>query len=657
MTQAFDNKRIPRKVEHDKGSQMDTSAKFTSKPELESSGERLSHESRIRSCDITKLAPIREWREGIRQDLGYVPVSNYVRSRFQASIASALSPLAGSNDVAIDDVPPNFAGDFAVRLPALMRADMKLYASESVPKIIDLLNGNREKIGIAKIERKGPYVNITLDRDSFSRAVIEEVRSLSKQYGCSDTFAGKNLMIDFSSPNMGKSLHVGHVGTTLLGAALSNLYEMAGFTVFRVNHLGDWGTPVGFLKIGEEKFGENPEIQSLRSSPAKYYSALYAAATNAAKVDEQVRETAKSKFAALESGDPAMVQFWERVRAESILELETVYKSLGIEFDVYAGEGSYENHVQNIIDEVVKSGLARREDKAVIVDLEHEKLGSLLLNKSDGATTYMARDLAAIKNRTKLFGLDRLVYVVGSEQSLHFKQLFYMADKLGLLPAGGAKHVAIGLMTRNGKKISSREGGAMAFDEFVGGVYQECVTKSAPESAAAEDGQEDSKKIEETARQVSQAAIYFSQLKNVPGKDAEFNIELVTNTKGKSGPSIQYAAVRCRSIMERVGPPQQSLEDLPSSIWSEIDSSSFAVLKRISQFPSVIAHSASDNSAHYLTSYLDDLRSDFTSFIHSVVFRDETGAKLDAYKHILLAGVQVFENGLRAMNSEIPLRM
>jgi arginyl-tRNA synthetase len=566
--------------------------------------------------NIAELQKLPGERDQARRQLGFPPADTYFRNIFRNQIASLINEhclsaigntaLHGA-DIDLGPVPPKFQGDYAVKIPKLMQANMGEYTKSFLPAFCQALEQHGKQIGIIGHQATGPFLNISLQAEDFLKKSLQEIAEKEGSYGLLANYQGKRLCIDFSSPNMGKALHVGHVTTNFLGQAMSNLYEAVGYTVLRMNHLGDWGTPVGLLKVAVEEYSERPEIKALQASPAKYFSALYALINEDAKTRPELRDRARDAFSRLEASDPEMLKFWLDVR-----------------------EAADECELAGVVERVKESGLAREDGKALVLDFEAEKLGTVLVVKSDGTTTYMTRDIAAIKRRKEVFDLTKSVYVVGNEQALHFRQLFHVADKLGLMPKSSCVHIAFGLLTRDGKKISSRAGGALSFEDLCADVREQCMKVAAESLPDAEITEQ-----QKVAAQVARAALYFSQAQNTPGKNAEFKIEEITNTKGKSGPSLQYACVRAQSILRKLGNPSKPIAELDTKAFENLDASLLNLAKVFVELPAMVLACAEQNSAHYLANYLDDLKMSFTTFIHSVVIREAEGDLRDLYLHMV----------------------
>lgn len=551
------------------------------------------------------------------------------------------------NEIQLASVPKGLGFDISIQLRELMK-DMKTYIASQQKDIVHIL---QEETGLNfdQVQTKGPFINIKFKTHSLASKVLGSVIKLGSNYGTSNEFFGKNILVDYSSPNIGKSLHVGHIGTTFLGQIMTNIYKSFGYTTISINHLGDWGTPVGLVKVAEEEFGELPEFKSKREDFGDYYSSLYSEISSAQKGDPSLRERAKKFFLELEADKKEAKDFWKRLCAESIAELQKTYLSFGIFFDCFLGESFYENDLEESIKDVEKLSVANSDGAVLLVDFKDSKFDKVLITKSDGSTTYITRDIAALKKRREIFSLDKTVYVVGTEQNLHFRQLFKIGDLLGYMPFKDCVHIPIGLLTRNGKKISSRDGEALGFKELYSDVLTQCQKRTKESLEAL-----DENALKEVTEKIAQAAMFYSIASITPGKNSEFDIEKITNTKGKSGPSVQYACVRANSILKKVGKSSISnLDGVDNKTLDKIAGFQGLLLK-IADYPVVIENCIKLNTAHFLTVYLEEMVQEFTTFIHAVRIKDTEKPLQDIYLLLVEVSKITLENGLRLLNISVP---
>lgn len=510
----------------------------------------------------------------------------YFLERLRAALATLISEIVGeeisSHEVTLAAVPPNHDGDFALQVPLLMR-DMPRYRGEILPKINNrIFDLSDFKISYAALV--GPFLNFSLSTSSLVATTLHEIEQLGPRYGCTNAQSGKRIIIEYSSPNMGKSLHVGHLGTTLVGQGMANIFEAAGATVFRISHLGDWGTPCGMLEVG--------------------------------------------------------CSMYEK------------YESLDIDFDAFLGEAFYEPYLHHTIQMLREAGIAEQDGEAVVAKLEEGGLGTVLLQKSDGATTYFARDVVALFKRKELFDYDLALYVVGSEQTLHFRQLFAVAQRMGYLKGAECAHLPIGLITRNGSKISSRAGGALGAEELRDAIYTRALSQVTEALGYLEQDQQSL-----IAKQLTNGALFYNQLLASPGKSTDFNLSKILDMKGKSGAYLQYACVRGKGILRKVGYPQLLLEEIDQQVFATIDPSALNMVKLALLLPDIVNQSCDARSPHPLAHYLHLVGQAINHFYQQVKIKDLESPMKDLYLHVLIQTVRALENGLGFLNIQVPDRM
>lgn len=601
--------------------------------------------------EVRELASVIDGEAHSRQ---YPALESYTLGRLKQELSQLFNKVSGlslsSGDISLQAVPPNHKGDYSFQIPSLMKTRMKEYRGEFLPRFAEHLSAISERFTFAK--QVGPFLNFSLAPGFFAQEVLREIEEKNDHYGRSSDWSGKKVLVEYSSPNIGKSLHVGHLGTTLVGQALANLYSSCGASVYRINHLGDWGTPVGMLQVGSALYSEDEDISPLRGKPSSYYSAIYARFGEKAKEDPALRERAKEAFAALERNEEEARIFWEKVRSESTAELDQIYSQLGIQFDGYLGESFYESDLAPTLKQLTEHGLAEQDEEALVVDLDDVKLKRVLLRKSDGATTYFARDVCALIKRKELFDFDLCLYVVGAEQTLHFRQLFELAKRMGKIEPDVCFHIPIGLITQKGAKISSRAGGTLAAEELRDAIIErafEQVSDSFPEEPEEE--------RREIARMLGTGALYYQQLLTTPGKSTEFDLDKILDMRGKSAAYIQYACVRGKSILRKIGLPSVPLSELQSELFAENQEKLAGIVGELALLPEVVANCCEIKSPHPLAHALHRIATELNQFYQRVRIKDLESPEKDLFLHLLLATVQGLENGLALLNIEVPEKM
>ena len=499
------------------------------------------------------------------------------------------------------------------------------------------------------IEAVGPYVNFRVAPAAFARAVLSAVREQGDHFGAQATGRGATVVVDYSSPNIAKRFHVGHLRSTMIGAAICRLYEMLGYKVVRVNHLGDWGTQFGHLLSAWTKWGEEERL-SAGGDPIGYLQELYVRHNQEAKADARLEDEARRWFKKLEDGDPLARSLWQRFRDISLAEFERIYELLGVRFDSYAGESFYEDKMPAAIRLCEEKGVAETgEGGALIVDFKRHgvDLPTVVLRKSDGATVYITRDVAALLYRFETYDPARVIYVHGAPQRDHFQQLFAIIKLLGL-PSERCAFAPFGHVLG----MSTREGTAILLDEVLGraiSLAREEVLKRDPEANDAE--------VERTARAVGVGAVIFADLKNKRTKNIEFDWERLVRFDGETGPYLQYTHARLAAIL-------RNLAELGVEVRAEVDFSlltepeTLAVLRAIEAFPRKIELAARELEPSLVSQHLLDLASALNAFYQKHRVKDAPTPELRAARALLVEATRrVLAIGLRLLGIAAPDKM
>jgi len=481
----------------------------------------------------------------------------------------------------------------------------------------------------------GPYVNVRLVRQPFMARVLADVRAAGDRYGSDDAGRGKTVVIDFSSPNMAKPFHVGHLSSTIIGGSLSNLFAFRGYTVERVNHLGDWGTPVGQQLTAFRRWGDPA---ALDAHPIAHMVSLYQRFHREKEEHPELEDEAREWFRRLETGDAEARAFWERIRAVSIAELERAYARLGVHFDHYHGEAFYEGMLDGVIRLAEARGVTQVSEGALIIPLDAKGIKTpLILRKSDGATIYATRDLAAAIWRAQTYGFDRNVYVVARDQELHFEQLFAALALLGFDWASRCVHVKFGHV----HGMSTRKGGAILLDELLDAAADK-VREVIRANQEALFGDLPEGEVDPVAEAVGVGAIIFGTLNRKRVKDVEFSWDTALTFNGETGPYVQYAHARLCSILRKAGRP---VPEAPDAALLAHDAE-WALAKELARLPGEVAAACDQYEPSFLVRYLVDLAQTFTRFYDQcrVIGDDEalTGARLalvDAVRQVLHTGL------------------
>lgn len=497
---------------------------------------------------------------------------------------------------------------------------------------------------IEKMEVASGYLNFYINK----RLLVEEVlNEISENYGESNIGKGKNVVIDYSAPNIAKPFHIGHLRSTVIGAALYRVYKCLGYTVTGVNHLGDYGTQFGKLIEGYKMWGTEYNIES---DPINELTKIYIRINELCKEDESVLEACRNNFKLLEDGDKYCIDIWQKFRDLSLVEFKKIYNQLGSKFDSWNGEAFYSDKMGEIIDILDKTGKLELSQGAKIIDLEDKRIPvPCIIEKSNGSTTYATRDLAALMYRARNYDFDKAIYVTSYEQTLHFKQIFEVAKLLGLDEkyTNGLVHVPFGMVMLPEGKMSTRGGKIVKLEELL-----EEAVKRAEEIIEEKNSNLENKK--EIAKCVGIGAVIFSDLQNSRIKDEIFEWDKMLNFQGETGPYIQYTFVRTQSILERVGKIPQVQEIQISNL---LDKESINLVKLIYSFEDTLISVTKKEEPSILSRYLIDLAQSFSNFYNeNKIIVDDEEIK-NARVFLTYAVNHCLEKGLGLLGIKCPDKM
>ncbi len=489
------------------------------------------------------------------------------------------------------------------------------------------------------VQAIGPYINFFLDKKIISEKVMNEILAEQSHYGALSLGNGKNIAIDMSSPNIAKPFSMGHLRSTVIGASIANIIKKCGYTPVKINHIGDWGTQFGKLIVAYKAWGDEEKV---KESPISELLKLYITFHEKAEENPELEQQGRDWFKKLEDGDEEATNLWGWFRDESLKEFEKIYKLLGIQFDSFNGEAFYNDKMAEIVEIIENSGLLVEDQGAMVVKLEDEGLTPCLIKKSDGATLYITRDLSAALYRHRTYDFAKAVYVVGNEQSLHFKQLKAVLKKLGFDWADNISHVPFGMIMKDGKKMSTRKGRVVLLEE----VLAESIELARKN---IENKNPDLKNKDEVARQVGVGAVIFNDLKNDRMNNIEFSLEDILKFEGETGPYLQYTNARAHSILRKASTPTCASAGLN-------DEYSFDIVKHLLAFPSVIERAFEKMEPSVIAKYLVDLAQSFNRYYGHVRILEVDGDlqnRLALIKSITI----VLEEGMHLLGMEAPQEM
>ena len=494
----------------------------------------------------------------------------------------------------------------------------------------------------AQVCAQGPYVNFFLQRKDIAATTIEEVIKQKNNFGNSTVGANSVVTIDMSSPNIAKPMSMGHLRSTVIGNSIALILDKLNYHPVKINHLGDWGTQFGKLMVAYKKWGSEADVKKDPiTNLQKYYVKFHKLDKEHPELDEEAREW----FKKLENGDEEATQLWQWFRSESLKSFMKVYDELGIKFDSYNGEAFYNDKMDEILDLLEHKGLLQESKGAEIVDLGSD-LPPALIKKSDGATLYITRDLAAALYRKRTYHFKKSLYVVGSEQSIHFEQLKAVLAKMGFTWAQDIEHIKFGLITANGKKLSTREGRVILLENVLHDsvqLAQEQIAEKNPTLANKD----------QVAHAVGVGAVIFHDLKNNRTDNFDFNLEEVVRFEGETGPYVQYTHARAMSILRKAGPQAQ---DEAEVFDSDVDDVTWEILKQLANFPETVQQAAQLREPSVIAKYALHLAKSFNHYYAQtkvLVDDDQLAARLNLVQAVAI----VLKEALRLLGVQAPDEM
>ena len=506
----------------------------------------------------------------------------------------------------------------------------------------DIAQAIGEQDIIERLEVKGAYLNFFLKKEMFVKDMVE--KSTAVNFGSSAIGEGKSICIDYSSPNVAKNFHVGHLRTTIIGNALYKIYSKLGYKVERINHLGDWGTQFGKLIVAYKAWGSKEAVE--KDGVAELMK-LYVKFHDEAEKDDSLNDQARDWFTQMEHGNEEALEIWQWFVDISLKEYKGTYELLGMEFDHYLGESFYRDKTSDVVSRLTDANLLKESEGAKIVDLEEYNMAPCLIMKKDGSSIYATRDLAAIFYRKATWNFEKCLYVTGQEQKLHFAQVFKVVELLGNEWAKDSLvHIPYGLVSLEGAKLSTRSGNIIYAED----ILLEAISKV--KEIIAEKNPDLADK-DEVAKIVGVGAIIFNNLYNQRIKDVSFKWDKVLNFDGETGPYVQYTYCRCASILRTIAYNPNA--DIDYSLL--LDDEAIALLKEINRFPQVVADAAEKYEPCIVARFAMDVAQSFSRFYNACRVNVEDDALRNARGKLVEITKTTLKDALDLLGINCPEQM
>ena len=527
-------------------------------------------------------------------------------------------------------------GDIA--FPAFSLAKVERKAPQAIAADI------AEKIdqsAFEKVVATGPYVNFFLDKSKISDQVIKSVIEAGADYGQQDEGHGQNITIDLSSPNIAKPFSVGHLRSTVIGDALSNIFRKMGYNTIKINHLGDWGKQFGLLMVAYKKWGSKEAVEA---NPIDELLKLYVRINAEIENDPELDEEGRKWFKKLEDGDPEATELWQWFRDESLVEFNRIYKLLGVEFDSLNGEAFYNDKMDEGVQILEDKGLLKESKGASIVELDDVNLPPAMIKKSDGATLYITRDIATAIYRARIYNFVKNIYAVGQEQSNHFRQLKAVLKKMGFDWSDDMVHVDFGLVTKNRQKLSTRKGNIILLEP----TLQEAISRA---KAQIEEKNPELENKEEVAHAVGVGAVKFYDLKTDRRNGYDFDLEAMVSFEGETGPYVQYAYARIQSILRKA-----NFTPSTDATYSLSDPESWEIIKLLQDFARVVKRAAENYDPSLIAKYAINLAQAFNKYYAHTRILDESPER-ESRLALSYSTAVVLKEALRLLGVDAPEKM
>lgn len=562
---------------------------------------------------------------------------------FKLEVAKLLATAA---DISVEDalsaveIPGNKAmGDFAYpcfRLAKVFRKAPPMIAQEIYEKL-------NKPAFIENIQVVGAYVNFFIEKGVYAQEVLSKVLAEKENFGTSNMGNGKTVVIDYSSPNIAKPFHVGHLRSTVIGNAIYKIYEKLGYHCEGVNHLGDWGTQFGKLIVAYRNWGSKEGVES---NGIQELMRIYVKFHDEAENNPALDDEARLWFVKMQEGDEEALTLWKWFYDISIKEFDRVYDMLGVKFDAYTGESFYNDKMAPVVEELKEKKLLKESEGAMIVDLEDKNMPPCLIIRKDGGTLYATRDITAALYRKKTYNFEKCIYLTALDQNLHFAQWFEVIHKMGYDWYKDLIHVPFGLVSLDSGKLSTRHGNVVLMEDLLSQAIGETRRIIEEKNPSLENK-------EEVSKQVGIGAVIFNDLYNGRIKDVVFSWERMLNFDGETGPYVQYTHARACSILKRAG--EVSLENINYGKLS--DEASLDICKLLEAYPDKIKDAASKLEPSIVTRHLVAISQAFNKFYHDNPIINSEDEVRQARLAVVVAVKTVMKEGLRLLGIDAPEQM
>ena len=546
---------------------------------------------------------------------------------------------AGINYEALLEVPPDSKlGDFAFPCFKLSKA-----LRMGPPMIAQKLAAAIDRPEVCTAQPVNGYLNFFLNRGNFAKDTLQKVMAAPERWGSGNEGEGKTVVLDYSSINIAKRFHIGHLSTTMIGNSLCRIYGFLGWHTVSVNHLGDWGTQFGKMICAYKKWGNKEEVEK---GGVDAMTALYVRFHEEAEKNPELENEGRAWFKKIEDGDPEALEIFNWFKDVTLKDASRVYDKLGVQFDYYTGESFYHDKTDRVVNELKEKGLLTESDGAQVVDLSDDNMPPCLILKSDGTTIYATRDLAAIFYRKDTFHFDKCLYVVAYQQDLHFRQWFKVVEKMGYEWAKDLVHVAFGMISYEGQSLSTRKGHVVFLEDLLLNAIQKA-------RAIIEEKSPDLDNKDEVARQVGIGAVIYADLQNNRIKDIDFSWERALSFDGETGPYVQYTHARCCSALrkaEGLPPAEPDYAALSDDFAQEL-------LRQLSRFPETVREAAARYEPSIVTRAVTELCKAYNKFYYENRILEEDAGVREARVRLTRAVRDTIRTGLWLIGMEAPERM